>query len=79
MRLAEHGPGLSMGLGARQVHVKKLRFVAKPDYRYLRSLFRELFGREGFVHDAAYDWTSVEPRAADETGQWIAAPLRPAE
>ena len=38
-------------------YVRSLRFEDKPDYTYLRKLFRDLFVREGFVHDHIYDWT----------------------
>jgi len=38
-------------------YVKSLRFDDKPDYPYLKRLFRDLFLREGFKHDFVYDWT----------------------
>ncbi|CAJ0752102.1 12861_t:CDS:2 [Entrophospora sp. SA101] len=34
-----------------------LRFDDKPDYSYLRKLFRDLFVREGFQYDYVFDWT----------------------
>jgi len=34
-----------------------LRFDEKPDYTYLRSLFRQLFKREGFAYDYVFDWS----------------------
>jgi len=37
--------------------VRSIRFEDKPDYMYLRKLFRELFVREGFTNDNVFDWT----------------------
>jgi casein kinase I family protein HRR25 len=36
---------------------RSLRFDDKPDYPYLRKLFRDLFIREGYQYDYAFDWT----------------------
>ncbi|CAO3689866.1 unnamed protein product [Rhizopus stolonifer] len=38
-------------------YVRSLRFDDKPDYSYLRKLFRDLFVREGFQYDYIFDWT----------------------
>lgn len=38
-------------------YCRSLRFEDKPDYAYLRRLFRDLFYREGFHPDFVYDWT----------------------
>lgn len=38
-------------------YTKNLRFDDKPDYGYLRKLFRDLFVREGFQYDYVFDWT----------------------
>lgn len=38
-------------------YCRSLRFDDKPDYAYLRRLFRDLFYREGFHPDFVYDWT----------------------
>lgn len=37
--------------------IRSLRFDDKPDYSYLRKLFRDLFVREGFQYDYVFDWT----------------------
>ena len=37
-------------------HVKSLRFDDRPDYDYLKRLFRELFFRKGFNYDNLFDW-----------------------
>eukprot|EP00252_Welwitschia_mirabilis_P021590 TRINITY_DN5575_c0_g1_i2.p1 TRINITY_DN5575_c0_g1~~TRINITY_DN5575_c0_g1_i2.p1 ORF type:complete len:477 (+),score=69.07 TRINITY_DN5575_c0_g1_i2:591-2021(+) len=41
-------------------YCRSLRFEDKPDYSYLKYLFRELFIREGFEYDHIYDWTILK-------------------
>ncbi|OAF55060.1 serine/threonine protein kinase [Pseudogymnoascus destructans] len=38
-------------------YTRSLRFDDKPDYFYLRKIFRELSVREGFEYDYKFDWT----------------------
>ncbi len=38
-------------------YTRRLAFNDKPDYSYLRRLFRRLFRAEGFEHDHVFDWT----------------------
>lgn len=38
-------------------YVKTLRFDDKPDYPYLRKLFRDLFKKENYRYDYVFDWT----------------------
>lgn len=38
-------------------YVRALRFEDKPDYAYLRKLFRDLFFKEGYQNDFVFDWT----------------------
>ncbi|KAK3937684.1 casein kinase I isoform delta, partial [Diplogelasinospora grovesii] len=38
-------------------YTRSLGFDDKPDYSYLRGLFRRLFAAEGFKHDNVFDWT----------------------
>ncbi|KAF1993297.1 casein kinase I isoform delta [Amniculicola lignicola CBS 123094] len=38
-------------------YTRSLDFDNKPDYSYLRDLFRRLFIRNGFSYDDVYDWT----------------------
>jgi casein kinase I family protein HRR25 len=45
-------------------YCRALRFDDKPDYSYLRKLFRDLFVREGFQYDYVFDW-SVQQRNED--------------
>ncbi|GAA5923721.1 hypothetical protein JCM3775_000485 [Rhodotorula graminis] len=42
-------------------YCRSLRFDDKPDYSYLRKLFRDLFVREGLQYDYVFDW-SVQQR-----------------
>eukprot|EP01065_Artemidia_motanka_P042578 TRINITY_DN573_c0_g2_i1.p1 TRINITY_DN573_c0_g2~~TRINITY_DN573_c0_g2_i1.p1 ORF type:complete len:343 (+),score=101.10 TRINITY_DN573_c0_g2_i1:68-1030(+) len=50
-------------------YVKSLGFEDKPDYQYLRQLFRDLFVREGYQMDFVYDWTEQQPVAQPSTGE----------
>jgi len=38
-------------------YCRALRFDDKPDYSYLRRLFRDLFFRQGYAADYRFDWT----------------------
>jgi len=38
-------------------YCRALRFEDKPDYSYLRQIFRNLFHREGYTYDYIFDWT----------------------
>ena len=46
-------------------HVHSLRFDERPDYDYLKQLFRELFLKKGYAYDNAYDWVANEPRESE--------------
>ncbi|KIZ00217.1 Casein kinase I isoform delta [Monoraphidium neglectum] len=39
---------------------RSLRFDDKPDYSYLRKLFRDLFARDGYHWDYVFDWTILK-------------------
>ncbi|CAH8338573.1 unnamed protein product [Eruca vesicaria subsp. sativa] len=41
-------------------YCRSLRFEDKPDYSYLRRLFRDLFIREGYQLDYVFDWTTLK-------------------
>lgn len=41
-------------------YVRSLRYQDKPDYDYLRQIFRDLFYRNQFEYDNVYDWTIRE-------------------
>ena len=38
-------------------YVRRLDFFERPDYNYLRKIFRDLFDRMGYVDDNEFDWT----------------------
>ncbi|RZB48265.1 casein kinase 1-like protein 6 isoform X2 [Glycine soja] len=41
-------------------YCRTLRFEDKPDYSYLKRLFRDLFIREGYQFDYVFDWTILK-------------------
>ncbi|PIN22280.1 Casein kinase (serine/threonine/tyrosine protein kinase) [Handroanthus impetiginosus] len=41
-------------------YCRTLRFDDKPDYAYLKRIFRDLFIREGFQFDYVFDWTILK-------------------
>jgi casein kinase 1 delta len=66
-------------------YCRSLRFDDKPDYQYLRQMFRNLFNRENYSYDYVYDWTLLKYErqqaqfgAASGGGAAAAAPGGPA-
>lgn len=55
-------------------YVRSLRFDDKPDYSYLRKLFRDLFVREGFQYDYVFDWTIY--KYVSVTMRWTLATIK---
>jgi hypothetical protein len=47
--------------------VRALQFRDKPDYSYLRKIFRSLFVRQGFEYDNVFDWTIKRYAEQQET------------
>ncbi|OII78381.1 protein kinase domain-containing protein [Cryptosporidium andersoni] len=41
-------------------YCRVLRFEDRPDYNYLRKLFRDLFQREGYIDDGNFDWSRFD-------------------
>ncbi|KAK9055699.1 hypothetical protein SSX86_026784 [Deinandra increscens subsp. villosa] len=41
-------------------YCRSLKFENKPDYSYLKRLFRDLFIREGYQFDYVFDWTILK-------------------
>lgn len=41
-------------------YVRALRFDEKPNYEYLKKLFKDLFIREGFQYDNVFDWNLIK-------------------
>merc|ERR1712176_1579800 len=48
-------------------YCRALRFDDKPDYSYLRRLFRDLFFRQGYAADYRFDWTVLNYRETRKT------------
>lgn len=44
-----------------------LKFQEKPDYKYLRKLFRDLFERVGLCWDHEYDWCNFKAKKQVDT------------
>ncbi len=38
---------------------RTLKFEDKPDYAYLRQLFRNLFHKLGYTYDYVFDWNTA--------------------
>jgi len=55
-------------------HVRSLRFDDRPDYDYLKRLFRELFFRKGYSYDNIFDWEEEEIAASGVTGRNLINP-----
>lgn len=55
--------GLPMEFAMYLNYCRSLHFDDKPDYNYLRRLFRELFYRKGYTQDYIYDWTMINQRS----------------
>ncbi|VVA89879.1 unnamed protein product [Arabis nemorensis] len=50
-------------------YCRSLRFEDKPDYSYLKRLFRDLFIREGYQFDYVFDWTVLKyPQIGSSSG-----------
>lgn len=57
-------------------YVRELSFSQRPNYQYLRDLFKDLFHRSGFVFDFEFDWIvaararnkAARRKAAEQTG-----------
>ncbi|MCO5610317.1 hypothetical protein L7F22_064553 [Adiantum nelumboides] len=49
-------------------YCRSLRFDDKPDYAYLKRIFRDLFIREGFQFDYVFDWTILKYQQSQITG-----------
>ena len=52
--------GLPREFAAYFDHVRSRGFDDKPQYAYLRKIFRALFVRLGFDHDHVFDWTILK-------------------
>lgn len=55
--------------------MKGLRFDDRPDYDYLKRLFRELFFRKGFSYDNLFDWELLQTMGSQANTSGGGAPL----
>eukprot|EP00824_Muranothrix_gubernata_P003740 TRINITY_DN1472_c0_g1_i2.p1 TRINITY_DN1472_c0_g1~~TRINITY_DN1472_c0_g1_i2.p1 ORF type:complete len:439 (-),score=58.73 TRINITY_DN1472_c0_g1_i2:69-1193(-) len=46
-------------------YCRALRYDDKPDYSYLRKMFKDLFFREGYQYDYMFDWTLFKHKHQD--------------
>ncbi|KAJ7544312.1 hypothetical protein O6H91_09G073600 [Diphasiastrum complanatum] len=49
-------------------YCRSLRFDDRPDYAYLKRIFRDLFIREGFQFDYVFDWTILKHQQSQISG-----------
>lgn len=48
-------------------YCKALRFEDRPDYSYLKRLFKDLFFRENYQYDFMFDWCALRQLGAGAT------------
>lgn len=48
-------------------YCRALRFEDRPDYAYLRRLFKDLFFRESYQYDFIFDWTLLNYQSHTES------------
>lgn len=41
-------------------YCRQLDFTQRPDYCYLRKVFRQLFARQGYTYDYVFDWNMLK-------------------
>ncbi|KAL3506156.1 hypothetical protein ACH5RR_031538 [Cinchona calisaya] len=57
-------------------YCRSLRFEDKPDYSYLKRLFRDLFIREGYQFDYVFDWTVLKYPQIASSSRGLKNPVR---
>ncbi|XP_042466640.1 casein kinase I-like isoform X2 [Zingiber officinale] len=58
-------------------YCRSLRFEDKPDYSYLKRLFRDLFIREGYQFDYVFDWTVIKHPQSSGSPRYRQGSARP--
>ncbi len=48
-------------------HCSSLGFEDRPDYRYLKRIFKDLFDRQAFEDDGQYDWDVLKRRQEQDS------------
>ena len=67
--------GQPLAFAAYLKYCKNLRFEDRPDYHYLRRLFRDQFAKCGYQNDLLFDWCVpdiVRPPSPDSPGKRLA-------
>jgi len=63
-------------------YCRSLKFADKPDYSYLRKMFKDLFFREGYAYDHNFDWTLKNqniPAVQQQAPSGTAPPKQPSQ
>jgi len=47
-------------------YCRNLKFEDKPDYTYLKGLFKDLFVKSGYEWDYQYDWNIIAKKKKEE-------------
>ncbi|VAI37722.1 unnamed protein product [Triticum turgidum subsp. durum] len=55
-------------------YCRSLRFEDRPDYSYLKKLFRDVFVREGYQFDYVFDWTALKYPHMSSSKQLVRQP-----
>ena len=58
-------------------YCRNLKFDEKPDYSFLRQLFKSLMHKSGFEHDYVYDWIAKKNGPASKPPIPIATNVQP--
>jgi len=58
-------------------YVRSLRFTDRPDYAFLRDLFRDLFNRQCYTFDYVFDWTVLKYQESQK--EKLPMPVTPGE
>jgi len=56
-------------------HCSALGFEDRPDYRYLKRIFKDLFERQGLEDDGVYDWDVLKRHQEGAAPQASLAPV----
>jgi hypothetical protein len=51
-------------------YCKNLKFDEKPDYNYLKRIFKELMTKNGFENDYQYDWIKGSSKSTAPTQEF---------
>mmetsp|Transcript_26635 Transcript_26635/g.30599 ORF Transcript_26635/g.30599 Transcript_26635/m.30599 type:complete len:322 (+) Transcript_26635:94-1059(+) len=49
-------------------YCRSLKFEDRPDYSYLRRLFKDLFFRESYVYDFVFEWVLIKANKESKSG-----------